>query len=147
MTQTAFIRYRHNLKTVGNLTVKTRCRTLMLKKSTYNLRIDQSRSKSVEKCAIYITVECSLDAVSNLYRLGFRFQNLPFSKSAGIKVPFSCEREAYPSHFFTVFKMCRHRVNAVSHRTIKKMQFLMGASYPLYIYYHGIEILYICWKI
>ena len=81
----AFTRYRHNLKTVGNLTVKTRCRTLMLRESTYTLRIDQSRSISVEKCAAYIIVECSHDAVSNLYRLGFRFQNLPFSKSAGKK--------------------------------------------------------------
>ena len=26
-----------------------------------------------------------------------------------------------------------------SHRTVKKMQFLMGESCPLYIYYHGIE--------
>ena len=57
----------------------------MLKKSTYTLRIDQSRSKSVEKCSVYIIVECSHDAVSNLDRLGFRFQNLPFSKSAGKK--------------------------------------------------------------
>ena len=108
----AFTRYRHNLKTVGKLTVKTRCRTLMLKKNTYTLRIDQSRSKSVEKCAVYITAECSHDAVSNLYRVGFHFffRNLPFSKSAGKKcsrknVPFSCEREAYPSHF-SPFSKC-----------------------------------------
>ena len=45
----AFTRCRHNLKTVGKLTVRTRSWTLMLKKSTYTLRIDQSRSKSVEK--------------------------------------------------------------------------------------------------
>ena len=81
----AFTRYRHNLKTAGNLAVKIRCRTLMLKKRTYTLRIDQSRSKSVEKCSVYIIVECSHDAVSNLYRLGFRFENLPFSKSTGKK--------------------------------------------------------------
>ena len=31
--------------------------------------------------------------------LEFSFQNLPFSKCAGKNVPFSCEREAYPSHF------------------------------------------------
>ena len=80
-----FTRYRHNLKIVGNLTVKTRCRTLMLRKSTSTLRIDQSRSKSVVKFSAYIIVECSHDAVSNLYRLGLRFQNLPFSKSAGKK--------------------------------------------------------------
>ena len=83
--KTAFTRCQHNLKTVQNLTVKTLCRTLMLKKSTYTLRIDQSRSKSVEKCSVYIIVECSHDAVSNLDWLGFRFQNLPFSKSVGKK--------------------------------------------------------------
>ena len=77
----------------------------MPKKSTYTLRIDQSRSKSVEKCSLYIIVECSHDAVSNLCHLGFRFQNLPFSKSAGKNVPFSCEREAYPSHF-SPFSKC-----------------------------------------
>ena len=87
-------RYRHNLKTVGNLTVKTRCRTLMLKKSTYTLRIDQSRSKSVAECSVYIIIECSHDAVSNLYRKIYPFRNLPVKN-----VPFSCEREAYPSHF------------------------------------------------
>ena len=95
----AFTRYRHNLKTVGNFIVKSRCRTLMQKKSTYTVKIDQSRSKSVEKCSVYIIVECSHDVVSNLCRLGFLLQNLPFSKSAGKNVPFSCEREAYPSHF------------------------------------------------
>ena len=44
----AFTRHRHNLKTLGNLMVRSRCRTLMPKKSIYSLRIDQSRSKSVE---------------------------------------------------------------------------------------------------
>ena len=84
----AFTQYRHNLKTVGNLIVKTLCKTLMLKKSTYTLRIDQSRSKSVEKCSVYIILECSHDAVSNLDRLGFLFQNLLFLKSAGKKCVF-----------------------------------------------------------
>ena len=37
--------------------------------------------------------------------LEFRFQNLPFSKFAGKNVPFSCEREAYPSHF-SPFSKC-----------------------------------------
>ena len=87
------------MKTVENLMVKSRCRVLMPKKSTYILRIDHYRSKSVEKCSLYIIVEYSHDAVSNLCLLGFHFQNLPFSKSASKNVPFSCEREAYPSHF------------------------------------------------
>ena len=40
-------------------------------------------TKSVEKCSLCIIVECSHDAVTNLCQLGFRFQNLSFSKSAG----------------------------------------------------------------
>ena len=87
---------------------ETRCRTLKLRKSTDTLRIDQSRSKSVKECAVYIIVECSHDAFSNLYRLGFRFQNLPFSKSAGKKM---CRFRVnvtfftYPSHF-SPFSKC-----------------------------------------
>ena len=49
---------------------------------------------------------CSQNVVSKMYRLELRFQNLPFSKSAGKRcVPFSCEREAYPSHF-SPFSKC-----------------------------------------
>ena len=44
------------------------------------------------------------DSVFQIYR----FKNLPAKD-----VPFSCERQAYPLHFFNVFKMCQHRVNAV----------------------------------
>ena len=101
----AFTRYRHNLKTVGNWTVKSRCMTLMSKKSTYTLRIDQSRSKSIEKCSLYIIVQCSHDAVSNLWRLGFRFQIYRFRNMPAKNVPFSCEREVYPSHF-SPFSKC-----------------------------------------
>ena len=109
----AFTRCRYNLRTVRNLMVKSRCRTLMTKKSTYTLRIDQSRSKSVEKCSVYIIVECSDDVVSNLRRLGFRFRNLPFSKSAGKKCAVFVRTGGLSVTFFTVFKMCRHHVNAV----------------------------------
>ena len=64
---------------------KNSLQDLMPKNSTYTLRIDLSRSNSVEKCSVFIFVECLNDAVSNLCRLRFRFQNLPFSKSAGKK--------------------------------------------------------------
>ena len=43
--------------------------------------------------------------ISNLDRLGFRSQNLPFSNSAGKNEPFSCGREAYPLHF-SPFSKC-----------------------------------------
>ena len=88
----AFTRYRHNLKTVGTLTVKTRCRTLMPKKSTYTLRIDQSRSKSIVKmfCLHHYRV---------FTRCCFKFMSVraPFSKSIAFKI---CRQ-----------KMCRFRVN------------------------------------
>ena len=71
----------------------------MPKKCTYTPRTDQSRSKSVEKCSVFIIFEYSHDAVFKMCRLEFRFQNLP--KSAGKK----CEREAYPSHF-SPFSKC-----------------------------------------
>ena len=77
----AFTRYRNNLKTIKNLTLKLRCKALMQKKCTCTLRIDQSRSNSVEKCSVFI-FNCSHDAVSKMCRVEFRFQNLPFSKSA-----------------------------------------------------------------
>ena len=79
---------------------KNSLQDLMPKNSTYTLRIDLSRFKSVEKCSVFIFVECLNDAVSNLCRLRFRFQNLPAKN-----VPFSCEREAYPSNF-SPFSKC-----------------------------------------
>ena len=68
----------------------------MLKKSTYTLRIDQSRSKSVEKCSVYIIIECSHDSVSNLDWLGLRFQNLPFSKSDVLRLVLSVGAKRRP---------------------------------------------------
>ena len=77
----------------------------MSRKHTYILRIFQFRSKSVAKCIVFIISEYSHDAISKMCWLEFRFQNLPFSKSAGKNVPFSYEREANPSHF-SPFSKC-----------------------------------------
>ena len=41
------------------------------------------------------------------------FQNLPFSKSVGKKCAVFVSTGGLSVTFFTVFKMCRHRVNAV----------------------------------
>ena len=81
----AFTRCRHNLKTVGKLTVKSRSWTLMLQKSIYTLRIDQSRSKSVEKM---ICLRCCFKFIP---------VRVPFSKSTVFEI---CRQ-----------KMCRFRVN------------------------------------
>ena len=62
----AFTRCRNNLKTVGILTVKTSLQTLMQKKYAQTIRIDKSRSKSVEKCSVFIILECSHDVVSKI---------------------------------------------------------------------------------
>ena len=96
----AFTRYRNDLKMIGTQTPKSRCKTLMLKKCTYTLRIDLSRSKSVQKCSVFIIFRCLHDSVSKMCRLEFCFQNLPTKN-----VPFSCEREVYPSHF-SPFSKC-----------------------------------------
>ena len=100
----AFTRCRNNLKTVRNLTVKTRCKTLIPWKCTYTLRIDQSRSKSVQKVLFSSILrvhkmpfsKCS--GKSFVFKI-YRFQNLPAKH-----VPFSCERKACPSHFLSFSK-------------------------------------------
>ena len=106
----ALIRCWNTLKTAGNLTVKTRCKTLLPKECTYTLRIDQSRSKSVEKYSVFI--------ISSFQTVPFPNMSVraPFSKSAGKKpfrfcvngrpilhifhriqtVPTSCERSLKP---------------------------------------------------
>ena len=75
----ALTQYRHNLKTVRDKTVKD----FDAKEMYLPLRMDQSRSKSVAKFSVYIIFDSSHVAVSDLCQLGLRFQNLPFSKSAG----------------------------------------------------------------
>ena len=109
----AFTRYQHNLKNVGNLTVKTRCKTSMPKKCTCTLRIDQSRSKSVKKmfCLHHYRV-------FTLCCFKFMPVRVPFSKSTVFKIyrKIMCRFlvDGRPiRHIFTVFKMCLHRVNAV----------------------------------
>ena len=57
----------------------------MPRKHTYILGVVQYRSKSVAKCFVLITFEYSHDAVSKMCWIEFRFQNLPFSNSAGKK--------------------------------------------------------------
>ena len=77
----AFTRCRNNLKLVGNLPVKSSLQDFDAKEVCLHLRIDQSRSKSVEKFSVFIIYKCSQNIVSKM----FRFQNLPFSKFAGKK--------------------------------------------------------------
>ena len=50
----AFTRCRNNLKTVGNLTVRNSLQDFDAKEVCLHLRIDQSRSKSVEKFSVFI---------------------------------------------------------------------------------------------
>ena len=78
---------------------------LMPKKCTYTLRIDLSRSISVEKFLFssLLSVNTMLFQIyagyGSVFKI-YRFQNLPAKN-----VPFSCEREAYPSNF-SPFSKC-----------------------------------------
>ena len=71
----AFRRYRKNFKKVGNLRVTNSLQDFDAKESA--LRIDQSRSETVEKRSVSIIFECSQDAGFKMCRLEFRFQSLP----------------------------------------------------------------------
>ena len=48
----------------------------------------------------------------SIYDKNVKFEKCHVQNVPAKNVPFSCEREAYPSHF-SPFSMCRHRVNAV----------------------------------
>ena len=100
-----FTRCRNNLKMIGNLTVKNSLQDFDAKEMYLHSKNRSVAFQKHRKMFCFIIFECSNDAVSKMYRLYFRFQNLPFSKSAGKNVPFSCEREAYPSHF-SPFSKC-----------------------------------------
>ena len=109
----AFTRCQNNLKTVRNLTVRNSLQDFdaieryLLR---HTLSVDQFFSKSVDNCSIFIIFKCLHDAISKMCRLEFNFENLPFSKCAGKK----CGVFLWPIRLIlTVFKMCRHRVNAV----------------------------------
>ena len=65
------------------------------------------------KCSVFTIFKRLHDAVSKTCRLECRFQNPPFSKSAGKKCAIFVRTGGLSVEFFTVFKMCRHRVNAV----------------------------------
>ena len=71
----------------------------------HSKRVDQSGSKSVKKCSVFIIFKFLHDAVSKMCRLEFRFQNLPFSKSAGKKMCRFRVKCACPSNF-SPFSKC-----------------------------------------
>ena len=95
----AFTRCRNNLKKVGNSTVKNSLQDVDVNEMYLH---PKNRSVSFQKrlkmfCFHYFQVFTRC-----------RFQNVPVGvplskstvfKSAGKNVPFSCEREAYPSKF------------------------------------------------
>ena len=65
-----------------------------------SLRMIKSRSESVEKnCFVFIILKFQDDAVFKMCQLLFYFQN-----RLAKYVPFSCEREAYLSHFSPFLK-------------------------------------------
>ena len=102
----AFTRLRKNLKTAGNLTVGNSVQSFNARE--IYLHPPKNRSVLFQKrrrmfCSHHFRVFTR--TVSKICRLGFHFQHLPFSKSVGKNIPFSCQREAYPSHFL-LFSKC-----------------------------------------
>ena len=96
----------------------------MPKKFSFISRTNWPQCESVEKCSVFIIFRCSHDGVLIMCRLEFRFQNLPFSKSAGKNVSFFCLNERPICHVFrrsqnvpvgvpfsksTVFKICQQK--------------------------------------
>ena len=105
-SELALTRCRNNLKTPGSVAVKSSLQDFDAK---YVYLHPKNRSVSFQKTSrnvlFFIIFECSHDFVSKMCRLEFHFQNLPFPKVRGKNVPFSCEREANPSHF-SPFSKC-----------------------------------------
>ena len=127
-SELAFTRCRHILKTVKNVTVAkfelafTRCRNNL--KTVRNLTV-RSSFQDFDAIERYLHLKCRSVLFQKLRKLFYfhhfqvftrcRFQNVPdrvqFSKSTIFQnvpaknVPFSCEREAYPSHF-SPFSKC-----------------------------------------
>ena len=134
-TKTAFTRCRHILKTVKNVTVAefelafTRCRNNLKTVGNLTVRISLQDSDAIKR---YLHPNCRSVLFQKRRKLFYfhhfqvftqcHFQNVPvrvqFSKSTVFKI---CRRKMCRfrvngrpiRHFFIVFKMCRHRVNAV----------------------------------
>ena len=77
--QTAFTRCRNNLKTVRDLTVRNSLQDFEA--------IERYLHPKASKTVLFSKFSSFYDAVSKMCRLEFSFQNLPFSKCAGKKVP------------------------------------------------------------
>ena len=86
--QLAFTRHRNNLKTVGNLTVKTLCKSLMPKAYMHpkkSISLVPKASQNVPFSPFLMN-----DAVFKMCQLEFCFQSLQYSKSTRKTVPFLC---------------------------------------------------------
>ena len=96
----AFIRCRNNLKTVGNLTVKDSLQNFDAKEMYLHHKNRLVSFQKSRKCSVFIIFVSSHDASSKMYRLGSIFKN-----HLAKYVPYSCEREADPTHFL-LFSKC-----------------------------------------
>ena len=77
----AFSRFRDHLKTVRDLTVKSRCKTLMPKKCTYTRSINRFRPRASRN--VLLSSFSSVDTMSFPKCAGYR---VPFSKSTAFKI-------------------------------------------------------------
>ena len=101
----AFKRCRNNLKTGRNLTVRNSLQDFDAIERYVHPKCRSVLFQKRRKLFYFHYFQRLHDAVSKMYRLEFNFQNLPFSNVPAKNVPFSCERETYPSHI-SPFSKC-----------------------------------------
>ena len=84
-SELAFTRCRNNLKTVGTLSVKSWLQDFDAIERYLHPKCQSVFFQKRRKLFYFKIFKCLHDAVSKMCPLEFRFQNLPFSKSAGKK--------------------------------------------------------------
>ena len=99
----AFTRCRKNLKTAGNLPVKSSLQDFDAKEVRLNqsFRLVPKAPENVlfsSLLSVYTMLFPKCADYSSVFKI-YRFQNLPAKN-----MPFSCEQEAYPSHFLPFSK-------------------------------------------
>ena len=114
----AFTRWGNNLKTVRNVTVRNSLQDFDAIERYLHPKCQSVLFQKRRNCSIFIIFKCLHNAISIvLVRVPFskytvfkiyHFQNVPAKN-----MPFSCERETYPSHCSPFSTFSRHRVNAV----------------------------------
>ena len=100
----AFTRCRNNLKTVGNLSVKSSLQDIYAEEMYPRPKNRSISFQKRRKCSVFISFEYSHNAVSKICHLEFRFQNLPLAKSGDKKYAVFVLTGSLSVTFFIVFQ-------------------------------------------